>query len=321
MLGSGSWGTALACTLARKGHRVVWWLHRPEDADAVRATGSNPRYLSHLYLPTEQLYVTSNLAEAVALSHNLLWVIPAAFVGQAVTSLANLAYHGKEMAAAIKGLEGSTGLRVSDWFARQLPDNTPLAVVAGPSHAEEVVMQKTTFLTVAHPDEAVAKAWQQLLQTSWLHVGTTQDVVGVEWAAALKNLYAVGVGMVLGLGYGDNYLSVFVTACLAELEAFLQGHAPGVRHMSHSAYLGDLLVTAYSPYSRNRQLGIYLGEGMTTQQAQAHMRMVAEGYFVSKWLPEHTHSDELPLAHGIYRVLQQGADPGQTLTGLLQYLR
>lgn len=254
------------------------------------------------------------------MSDSLLWVIPAAFVGQAVSSIPPPCYSGKLMAGAIKGLEGGTGLRLSEWFSRQLPDSAPLAVVAGPSHAEEVVMQKTTFLTVAHPHLAVAQHWQHLLETPWLRVGTTPDVVGVEWAGALKNLYAVGVGMVLGLSYGDNYLSVFVTACLAELETFLAGHAPGNRRVSHSAYLGDLLVTAYSPYSRNRQLGIYLGEGMTTQQAQAHMRMVAEGYYVSRWLPEHTSPEELPLAHGIYRVLQQGADPGQTLAALLPYL-
>jgi glycerol-3-phosphate dehydrogenase (NAD(P)+) len=322
IIGNGSWATALVQLVTATGHPVRWWVRTPEDVEVIRATGSNPSYLSEVQLPLDQLTVSADVAEVIAGAQIVLFVVPSAYLAGSIEGLPKSAFAGRMVASAIKGLEITTGLRIADFFAQQygIPASR-YAAVSGPSHAEEVARGQITYLTVASENEYTARAVADVLRGPNLRTVIADDVLGVELAAIMKNIYAVCVGMAIGLGYGDNFIAVLTTNCLREMDAFLHGLAPGKRNIAESAYLGDLLVTAYSQHSRNRQLGQLVGQGLSAEQAMRQMRMVAEGYYASRLVEQQAYAGSLPIAHAVFSVLHAGASPSEVITALLPSFR
>ncbi len=322
VIGNGSWATALVQLVSATGHPVHWWVRNAEDIATIRATGHNPSYLSELTLDTAQLQVSHELSAVVAAANIVLIVVPSAYVESSLAALAPGAFSGKIVASAVKGLEVNSGLRMGEYFTQRL--GVPVsryAVVSGPSHAEEVARGQITYLTVASENEYTARAVADVLHSPYLYTVISDDVLGVELAAIMKNIYAVGVGLALGLGYGDNFIAVLATNCLRELDAFLHGLAPGRRNIAESVYLGDLLVTAYSSHSRNRQLGTLVGQGLSAEQAMHQMRMVAEGYYASRLVERQAYAGSLPIAHAVYTVLHEGRAPAEVMRSLLSSFR
>ncbi len=322
VFGNGSWATALVRVVALNGYRVRWWVRDEADIPTLRETGRNPSYLPQAQLPIERVTVTASQEEALQTADIALFVTPAAFLHNSIQHLNPALLKGKLIASAIKGLDVHTGRTMADYFKQQFSiPPSHYAVISGPSHAEEVALGATTFLTVGSASEVIASQVGALLQCDSVHVIISTDVRGLEYSAVLKNIYAVGVGLSVGLQLGDNFISVLVSACLKEMDAFMPAPAGSVRHIADSAYLGDLLVTAYSEHSRNRTLGKLVGSGQTPAEAKAHMKMVAEGYYASKLVAESIPQEKLPIAHGVYQVLHQGAAPREVFNELMLSFR
>lgn len=312
ILGNGSWATALVQVVAGNGYKVHWWVREEQDIAVIKAEGRNPSYLPQARIPMQTVTVYSDLAEAIRNADIALFVIPAAFLHASIQQLPASLLRGKIVASAIKGLDVNSGKIISTYFKDQF--NIPAshyAVVSGPSHAEEVALGRTTFLTVGSASEVIAAQVGGLLQSDNLHVIISTDVKGLEYAAVLKNIYAVATGLAVGLGLGDNFVAVLVSACLKEMDHFLPAPPGTERHIADSAYLGDLLVTAFSEHSRNRTLGTLVGQGLTPAEAKEKMKMVAEGYYASKLLFENGNPDNLPIARGVYEVLHHGASANE----------
>lgn len=322
VIGNGSWATALVQLVAATGHPVHWWVRTEADLEPIRSTGRNPSYLSELQLDMDHISVSSDIGAVIGAADIVLVVVPSAYVEASLQSLAPRALERKIVASAIKGLELNSGLRMGDYFTqRRGVAPARYAVVSGPSHAEEVARAQITYLTVASENEYTARAVADVLRSPELQTVISDDVLGVELAAIMKNIYAVGVGLALGLGYGDNFVAVLTTNCLREMDAFLHGLAPGRRNIAESAYLGDLLVTAYSSHSRNRQLGTLVGQGLTPAEAMSRMRMVAEGYYASRLVEQQAYAGSLPIAHAVFSVLHEGAAAGPVMAALIPGFR
>lgn len=326
LVGGGSWATALAELITENGFALHWWLRSETDVAHIRRTGRNPSYLPEAKVERSRLTVSTDLAAVVAPAQLVICCVPAAYLHDALAQLPADAFVGKTVGSAIKGIEVTTGLRIAEFFAHTWqvkPEQ--YVVITGPSHAEEVARTQTTFLTCGSAAAESAQLAASVLNADHLHTVISDDVVGLEYAGVMKNIYAVGIGLCLGLGYGDNFVAVTVANCLREMDRFLHEIAPqpphGQRHVADSAYLGDLLVTGYSSHSRNRTLGRLVGEGMAPPQALAHMNMVAEGYYASQQIARKYTAQQLPTAHAVYRVLHEGADPAETFRTLLASFR
>lgn len=322
VFGAGSWATALSWLLAQNGHAIRWWVRKPANAAYIQAEGLNPRYLSQARLPMEKIRVLQDAQQTLEGCSHLLVAVPAAYVHGHLESLPEGALAGLHVASAIKGIEVRSGLSIAHYFTESwgvAPER--YAVVTGPSHAEEVVRRAVTFLTVGSASEAHASYWAAALRAPFIHSRTSTDVEGLEFAAVMKNIYALATGLAIGLGYGDNFLSVLVSACLQELEIYLAEQTPGERRITDSAYMGDLLVTAYSEHSRNRQLGRLVGSGLTPEQALQQMNMVAEGYYAARLVFERVHARHLPIAHMVYEVLHQQVPPRSAMEALATRFR
>jgi glycerol-3-phosphate dehydrogenase (NAD(P)+) len=310
ILGNGSWATALVQVVATNGYKVHWWVREAADIETIRREGRNPSYLAQARIPMQTVTVHADPAEAIRNADICLFVIPAAFLHNSIQHLPKDLFRGKIVASAIKGLDVHTGKIINDYFKDKFGiAASHYAVISGPSHAEEVVLGRTTFLTVGSASEVIAAQVGGLLQSDNLHVIISTDVRGLEYAAVLKNIYAVATGLAVGLGLGDNFVAVLVSACLKEMDHFLPAPPGAERHIADSAYLGDLLVTAFSEHSRNRTLGTLVGQGLTPAEAKEKMKMVAEGYYASRLMVENNNTDNLPIARGVYDVLHNGASP------------
>lgn len=323
VVGGGSWATALVWLLTQNGHTVHWWLRSAESRTHLAATGRNPRYLPQVQLPLDQLALPEHLPNAFAGATRTLLAVPSAYVEATLAQVPPAAVQAAAVGSAIKGLVPSTGERISDYCQRVwgLPPEA-YTVVTGPSHAEEVVRGQLTFLTCGSVSAAQANGWAACLASPTVVTVGSDDVEGLEFSGVLKNVYALAVGLALGLGYGDNFRAVLASACIRELETYLaQAHPNPARVVTDSAYLGDLLVTAYSEHSRNRQLGYRVGAGQTPAEALAHMGMIAEGYSVVRVLIEVLGLTNLPIAQAVYNVVHQGLPPQKALLDLAPTFR
>jgi glycerol-3-phosphate dehydrogenase (NAD(P)+) len=329
LLGAGSWATALAKTLAENGHTVHWFVRRPEVRHQIAQQGAHPQYLPGVQLPLAQLRFAETAAQAVATAPDVLIVVPTAHLAYQLQGLTAAHFAGKRVATAIKGLLPQTGLLVCEHITRtyNLP-NEQYAAVLGPGHAEEVATQQQTYLTVCSTQAALAAHWQQNLQSDFLRVATSPDVQGAELASALKNVYALATGVALGLGYGDNFVAALVANALAEMGHLLEGaFGPNTaRNLAHSVYAGDLLVTAFSPHSRNRRMGQWLGEGRPLPEVLAQTQMVAEGYYVAHLLQtryaQTAHGmPNAPIVQAVQNLLVHHQPAAQVFQQLAQQLQ
>lgn len=329
MLGSGSWATALAKLLTDNGQNLYWWVRHQEIIEQVNKRHHNPQYLSTVYFNPSQLTMSCDVREIVKAADCLVIAVPSAYVISLLRQLKPEDLKGKKIISAVKGILPENNLLLNEYLAQEF--NFPLAdyfAVMGPCHAEEVAKEKLSYLTFSGIDEAMAGTIAESFATEYLNTVVNTDINGVQYAAVLKNIYAVGAGIAHGLDYGDNFLSVLIANSADEMAGFLRKsgvprievgiheEADPVSHRrkanyAASVYLGDLLVTCYSLYSRNRTFGNMIGKGYSVTSAQLEMNMVAEGYNASRCIHtiNQTVQADIPIAHAIYRILWEKLSP------------
>ena len=323
ILGSGSWGTALAKILTDNGQTIYWWNRNPEAIDYIKTRHHNPQYLSTAHFNTSQLHLTTDPVEVITNSDCIIIAIPSSYADDALKELDRTIFKGKKIISAIKGILPGHNLLLNEYlkneFAFRLDD---YFAVLGPCHAEEVAAEKLSYLTFSGIDESTTHEIAAYFKTAYLNTVENNDIYGVQFASILKNIYAVGSGMAHGLDYGDNFLSVLIANSADEMAGFLRKagiqniqvgtieHHPTseksqTTNYAASVYLGDLLVTCYSLHSRNRSFGNMIGKGYTVKAAQLEMSMVAEGYNASKCMHiiNQAIDAEMPIAETLYKIL------------------
>ena len=324
MLGGGSWATALVKILSENGSRVDWWLRSKDDVQHLLRTRHNPRYLSAVQFDLSRVYPTTDLDDAIEEADWLVLAVPAAYVQPVLDKLDRGALKHKRVVSAIKGMIPGKNQLVTDYVAERfrLP-HTRLGVIAGPCHAEEVALEKQSYLTIGSPDAALAEDFSELLRNRYVRAHPAQDLDGIEYCAVMKNIIALTGGIAHGVGYGDNFLAVLVSNAVQEIRRFLQAINPQPRDLSASAYLGDLLVTAYSQFSRNRTFGSMVGRGYSVKSAQLEMNMVAEGYFAVKSIHELNKKLKvnMPITEAAYNILYERIAPAVEMELLKEKLR
>ena len=326
IIGSGSWATALAKILTDNKHSINWFVRSERIVNHLKTRHHNPNYLSSVYFDINQLNLSTDVNEVIRTSDCLVMAVPSAYVIETLQKAGKDAFSGKMVISAIKGILPENNLLLNEYLRKEY--DFPAAnyfTVMGPCHAEEVAAEKLSYLTFSGIDTDAASEVAKSFTTEYLNTIVNNDVTGVQFAAILKNIYALGAGVAHGLEYGDNFLSVLIANCADEMAGFL--HKAGVPHMevgihttvdhkispnyAASVYLGDLLVTCYSLYSRNRTFGNMIGKGYAVKTALLEMNMVAEGYNASKCI--HVINKEvkatMPIADTVYQILWEGLAP------------
>ncbi len=310
ILGSGSWATALAKILTDSKKDIYWWVRNNDTINHISQRRHNPHYLSGAYFDVSRLQLSSNINFVIEASDVLLIVIPSAYIHQSLSALNKDAFKNKKIISAVKGILPEKNQLLNEYLTENF--NVELNnyfTLLGPSHAEEVAAEKLSYLTFSGLDTNLTKQIADNFQTEFISTRVNADVIGVQYASILKNIYALGAGIAHGLDYGDNFLSVYIANAANEMVRFVkevkhEDSAADINYAS-SVYLGDLLVTCYSLYSRNRTLGNMIGKGYSVKTAQLELGMVAEGYNASKCV--HTTNLDLkvniPIADIIYKIL------------------
>lgn len=307
VIGYGSWATALVGLLAGNGRQVGWYVRNPEVLESLRSEGRNPRYLSDLEFDTSVIAPSDDLDTVVRDADIVILATPSAYLKDFLAPL-TVSLKDKFVASAIKGIVPGDYQTVVEYIHdRYGLSYRQIGLFTGPSHAEEVSRGKLSYLTVVCTDPENAHLIGSRFAGPNIRLSYSTDLYGIEYAAILKNIYALAVGMAVGLGYGDNFLAVLIANSAGEMARFLEESYPDRRDTLVSAYLGDLLVTCYSTYSRNRRLGLLIGHGCTVKSALNEMTMVAEGYFAADCIRHinFRHQVEMPIAEMVYRVLYE----------------
>jgi glycerol-3-phosphate dehydrogenase (NAD(P)+) len=305
ILGGGSWATAIAKIFLEKESSINWYMRRDDRiADFIRL-GHNPAYLTDVPFDTDRIHFSSDINQIVEESDVLILVMPSPFIKSHLEKL-TADVSGKILLSAIKGVVPDENLSVSEYFIKKY--NVPsenILVVSGPSHAEEIALERLSYLTLACSDIDKAKAFAERMANSYIRTSVSNDVLGIEYGAVLKNVYAIAAGICYGQKYGDNFHAVLISNAIREMDRFLQAIAPLKRNICASVYLGDLLVTGYSNFSRNRVFGTMIGKGYSVKSAQIEMEMVAEGYYGTKCIKEinERYHIEMPILDTVYNIL------------------
>src|SRR6478609_1005685 len=314
MLGGGSWATALVKILTENEHSTVqWWMKNADDVRHIQKFDRNPRYLSDIDFEGRNVIPTTDLKEAVKGTEVLFLAVPAAFIKEVLDQFTPADLKGKIIVSAIKGMLPQDNSLVTDYLENNFGvQSKDLCIVAGPCHSEEIAMEKRSYLTIAGTDLPTAVKVGELLTCRYVKTSASDDLYGVEYAAIMKNIVAIACGIARGLNYGDNYQAVLVSNAMQEMERFINAIAPySNRNLNASAYLGDLLVTCYSQFSRNRMLGNMVGRGYSVKAAQMEMNMIAEGYYGVKCISEINKElkIEMPITKAVYNVLYERISP------------
>lgn len=311
IIGGGSWATAIAKIIVEHTHHIGWYMRRDDRIEDFRRLQHNPAYLTSVHFNIDEIHFSSDLNEIVRDYETLVFVTPSPYLKNHLKKLRTRLYD-KFIVTAIKGIVPDENVICSEYFHHvyDVPyDN--LACIGGPSHAEEVALERLSYLTVACSDLTKARAFADVLRSMYIKTKVTTDVSGIEYASVLKNVYAIAAGICSGLKYGDNFLSVLMTNAMQEMNRFLQVVHPLERNIIDSAYMGDLLVTGYSNFSRNRTFGTMIGKGYSVKSAQIEMEMIAEGYFGTKCMKEinrHLHVN-MPILDAVYNILYERIAP------------
>ena len=324
VLGYGSWATAIVKTLTVN-HRHVDWLVLNEDIrDSLATRCRNSKYLPWCYINNEYFTVSADINEVVRDADIVILAMPSAFMKKFLEPLTE-SLKDKIVVSAVKGIIPGDYLTIVEHMHRyyDVPMDR-LAVVTGPSHAEEVGQCQLSYLTVASESHKTAERVRDVLANDFFRCSLSNDVLGVEAAAIMKNIYALAVGMAVGLRYGDNFLAVLIAGCAAEMKRFIDQAVPlEGRDINAAAYMGDLLVTCYSPLSRNRRLGTLLGKGCSVRSALNEMTMIAEGYYAADCIRQSSmrRNIDMPIADKVWEVLYEGASARDAMQALTQILR
>ncbi|PCJ64160.1 MAG: glycerol-3-phosphate dehydrogenase [Bacteroidetes bacterium] len=309
VMGSGSWGTALVKILLEDSDvQVDWWVRSAEMAEHINAKGRNPKYLRSVKFDTNRLTAGNDAQKLVAQNDTVLLVTPSAFVSDILDTLDNNQLAGKKIISAIKGVEPKSLKIVGEYlFENKGVSEQDFGVITGPCHAEEVAQEKLSYLTFASTNDTFSKKMCAVLDCNYINVTPSADIYGTEISAVLKNVYAIAAGICHSLGYGDNFQAVLVSNAIREIKRFIAAVHPIDRDADDSAYLGDLLVTAYSQYSRNRTLGAMLGKGYSVKSALMEMEMVAEGYYATESIHKLNaqYNVNMPILDFVYSVIYE----------------
>lgn len=318
VIGYGTWATALVDVLTKNEQRVGWYIRNAEVLESIQSEGRNLRYLCDLELETERIAASDDLNQVVAEADIILMAMPSAFIKTFLEPL-TVSLKDKFIVSAVKGIVPGDYKTVVEYLHDHYDlSYKQIGLITGPTHAEEVARERMSYLTVVCTDPDNAQCIGQKLSTKYVHLTYSQDLYGTEYAAILKNIYALAAGMAIGLGYGDNFLAVLISNCAAEMTRFLRESYPYERDTQASAYLGDLLVTSYSIHSRNRRLGLMIGHGCSVKTALNEMTMVAEGYYAADCIRHinFRHKVEMPIADMVYSVLYEKASARKSMKAL-----
>ena len=324
VLGGGSWATAIVKMLTTNQQEVGWYMRNSDAIGYLKIQKHNPNYLTSVEFKTEQLFLTDDINEIVAYGDVLIFAIPSAFLSSELKKLST-PLTDKIIFSAIKGIVPESGKIVGQHFHDEY--NIPyenIGVITGPCHAEEVAMERLSYLTIACSDSKKAKLVAKNLSSNFIKTKISKDIIGAEYAAVLKNIYAIAAGIAHGLGYGDNFQSVLMSNAIREMKRFTKRIHNIDRNINQSAYLGDLLVTGYSTFSRNRMFGNMIGKGYTVKSAQMEMSMVAEGYYAAKSaykIKENFKKKvKTPIIDAVYEVLYEHKNPKKVFAALTEKL-
>lgn len=322
VIGYGSWATAIVSLLVRN-EKEVWWYVRNDDVlEGLLTDGRNPKYLNDIEFDRNTIHPSSDIDEVVSNSKIVIMAAPSAYLKDFLAPL-TVSLEDKFVISAIKGIIPGDYKTAAEYLHdRYNLTYKQIGIISGPSHAEEVGRRKLSYLTVVCTDPDNARLIGSKIATEYLKLSYSTDIYGVEYAAIMKNIYAISVGIATGLGYGDNFKAVLISSCAKEMTRFLKESYPDHRDTLDPAYLGDLLVTCYSNYSRNRRLGQLIGRGCTVKSALNEMTMVAEGYFASDCIRHinFRHKIDMPIADMVYDILYRNALPRQKMKELASLL-
>jgi glycerol-3-phosphate dehydrogenase (NAD(P)+) len=324
VVGGGSWATALIKILCEQPVKIQWWLRNADDVQYIKKYGHNPHYLSDVPINRRKVRVCDDITLALDQADYVILAVPAAFIQSATRPLTEAHFRGKTVVSAIKGMIPEANLLITDWVeqAYQVPAAS-ICVIAGPCHAEEVALEKQSYLTIGSQRISLAEQFARLITCRYVQASAIDDIYGIEYCAVMKNIIALACGITHGLNYGDNFQAVLVSNAMQEIKRFLDVIYPQHRDLSASAYLGDLLVTAYSQFSRNRTFGNMIGRGYSVQSAQVEMNMIAEGYYAVKSIHEINRQlrVSMPITEAAYAILYEKSSPVQEINHLKTLLR
>ena len=313
VIGSGSWATAIAKILSENCNTINWWIREPQIIEGIQMSSHNPLYLSQVAFNREKLNLSNSIAEVIRQTDDIVLVVPAAFVDASLQGVTPEMLKGKRIHSAVKGIIPETNQIVAHYLEDKFNIPTKnISIVSGPSHAEEIAQEKLTFLTVASENKQLAENVSEMFNNRYVRTVLSEDIYGIEYGAVLKNIYALATGIYKGLGYGDNFIAVLISNAMREMDDFIQTkHPMDSRQLENFAYLGDLLVTAYSQHSRNRTFGTMIGSGYSVKSAMLEMKMVAEGYYATKCIYRMCKEKNIsmPIVEAVYNVLYESASP------------
>lgn len=325
VVGGGSWATANVKMLTDNAieKEIFWWMRNEQAVEHVQKFRHNPNYLSSVEIKVPAENISTDLKALIAKADVILLNVPAAFLKEALVDITPDDFKGKKVVSAIKGIVPDENLIIGEFLNKKYDisfDN--FIVISGPCHAEEVALEKLSYLTIASGDPDLATCFAGMLSTRYIKTIVSDDIYGTEYAAVLKNIYAIAGGICHGVGYGDNFQAVLVSNAIRELMRFVDAVHPIKRDIKESAYLGDLLVTAYSQFSRNRTFGNMIGKGYTVKSAQLEMNMIAEGYYAVSCLHEANkqYQVNMPIVEAVYAILYEKRSPAVEMRKLADQL-
>lgn len=324
VIGGGSWATALVKVLTSTQDEMYWYMRDEKSIDYIKHFKYNRKYLKTVHLDTDKIHFSSNINEIIKSADILVFCIPSAFLIDQIRNI-KVSLEGKYIVSAIKGFVSKDNLTVAEYFHKFFDISYDhIIILSGPTHSEEVAMENLSYITFSSKYEEIAQMVAGGFECYYIKTIICTDIYGVEYAAAMKNIYAIAVGICHSLRFGDNFIAVLITGAFNEIRNFLDvAHPDSNRLITTSAYLGDLLVTCYSQFSRNRTFGGMIGNGYTVISARMEMNMVAEGYYATRSLYEISKSIniELPIVNAVYRILYEDANPYQEMMTLLNQLQ
>ena len=323
VIGGGSWATAIAKIALSNADEINWYMRRQEQIDEFLRFSKNPSYLTGVKFDTDRIHFTSDINKLVRTSEILIFATPSPFLKQHLKKL-HRKLDNKFIVTAIKGIVPDENMIVSDYFDQfyNVPKDN-IAVLAGPCHAEEVALERLSYLTIGCTSREKARMIAQRFETSFIKTSISDDILGIEYSSVMKNIYAVAAGICHGLKYGDNFQAVLVSNAIQEMSRFCNATNPMHRDINESAYLGDLLVTAYSKFSRNRLFGSMIGKGYSVKTAQVEMEMIAEGYYATKCIHElnEKYHVNMPIVDSMFEILYNRSSPLMEIRKLTEKLK
>lgn len=311
IIGSGSWATALAKLVLNNLPEINWYMRSEDTIDYFRKFKHNPKYISDIEFDVTRIHFFSSITEAIESSGILVFAIPAPFLKESLAEFKG-SFDNKTLISGIKGIVPSENLTVAEFFNKnyQVPFRN-ISIISGPCHAEEIALERLSYLTIASSSKDKSKELASLFSCHHVKVKTSNDIYGAEYAAVLKNIIAIAAGICHGLGYGDNFQAVLVSNAMVEIKRFLDKTYNSKRKLLSSPYLGDVMVTAYSQFSRNRTFGMMIGKGYSVKSAQLEMNMIAEGYYAVACIRELNkgYGVNMPITDAVYHILYDKISP------------